>query len=145
MFSIDLDGAKGVVICDRGDHVGGLISGFHGIFEIRGHDNGLVDGKIVVWILAILHDVHLVINLNLIDCSHHSWGVEREVVKGGVAGCCVNAFVFSGLNDLNHVVVARLLQLEVNTREFRDDAGVGISVGFDKAFFVVEIVVAPSV
>jgi hypothetical protein len=145
VLSVELDGAKGIVVCDRCDRVGGLISGFCGIFEGRGHDNGLVDGKIVVWILAILHDVHPVINLNLIDCGHHSWGVEREVVKGGVAGCYVNVFVFSGLNDLNNVVVARLLQLEVNTQEFRGDAGVGISVGFNKAFFVVEIVIAPIV
>ena len=43
------------------------------------------------------------------------------------------------------MVVARLLQLEVDTREFRGDAGEGISVGFNKAFFVVEIVGAPIV
>jgi hypothetical protein len=68
-----------------------------------------VDGKIVVWILVILHDFHLVINLELIDCGRHSWGVAREVLEGGVAGRCINVFVFASLNDLNDVVVARLL------------------------------------
>ncbi len=77
--------------------------------------------------------------------SHHSWGVKHKVLKGGIASHRINAFVFAGLNDLNNVVVARLLQLKVNTQKFSRDAGAGIRVGLGKAFFVVEIVVVPTV
>ncbi len=33
----------------RGDRVGGLVGGLHGVVEDQSHVNGLVDGKIVVW------------------------------------------------------------------------------------------------
>ncbi len=99
----------------------------------------------MVWVLVILHDFHPVTDLDLIDHGPHCWAVAREVIKGGVAGCCVNAFIFAGLNDLNNVVLARLLRLQVNTQELSGDAGAGISVRFGKAFFVVEIVVVPTV
>ncbi len=84
-----------------------------------------------------------VIDLDFIDHDHHSWSVAREVVEGGVAGHHVNAFVFAGLNDLNDMVVARLLQLQVNTREFSGDAGAGISDGFNKPFIIIEIILVP--
>ncbi len=63
----------------------------------------------MVWILVTLHDFHPVIDLDFINCGCHSWGVAREVVEGGIAGRHINAFVFAGLNDLNNVVVVRLL------------------------------------
>jgi hypothetical protein len=67
-----------------------------------------VDGKIVVWILVILHESHPVIDIDFINRGCCSWGVAREVVQGGIVGCHINAFVFAGLNDLNNLVVARL-------------------------------------
>ncbi len=95
----------------------------------------------MVWILVIMHDFHPVIDLDFINRCCHSWGVAREVVKGSVAGYRVNAFIFADLNDLNNMVVERLLQLQINTQEFSGDDVAGISVGFDEAFFIVEIVI----
>ncbi len=99
----------------------------------------------MVLIFVILHNFHPVINLDFINHGCHSWSVAREVVNGGIVGRRINAFVFAGLNDLNNVVVVRLLQLQVNTQKFSEDAGAGIGVGFDEAFIVVEIVFVPIV
>ncbi len=133
----------GAVICDRDDRVSGLVGGFRGVAKDRGHVNGLVGGKIVVWILVILHDFYPVIDFDFINRGHHSWSVVREVIEGGILGRRINGVVFAGLNNLNDMVVARLLQLQVNIRNFSRDAGVGICVRFDKAFIVVEIIVVP--
>jgi hypothetical protein len=147
VLTINWVGAEGVIVivCDGVDCVVGLVGGFCGIIEDRGHVNALVDGKIVVWILIILHDFHPVINLDLIEHCCHSWSVVREVVEGDNAGRRINAFIFAGLNNLKDVVLVRLLQLQVNTQEFSGNAGAGIGVGFNKAFIVIEIVIFPIV
>jgi hypothetical protein len=78
--------------------------------------------------------------VDFIDGGRNSCILLGEVIEGCIAVHSVDTFVFALFNNVDHLVVLRLLRFKFDTREFGRNIGVG-NIQFDKSLIVFEVII----
>jgi hypothetical protein len=82
--------------------------------------------------------------VSFVDGGRHTCILLGEAIKGCIVLHSVDTFVFALFNNFYHLVVLRLLQFKVDTREFGRNIEVG-NIRFDKSLVVFEVIFVPVV
>jgi hypothetical protein len=82
--------------------------------------------------------------VEFVACGRHSCILLGEVIKGCIALRSIDMFVFALVNNFNLLVVLRLLQFKVYTREFGGNIWVG-NIQFNKSLVIFNFINFPIV
>jgi hypothetical protein len=93
----------------------------------------------VEWVGDIFRELKCV---DFVDIGRHSCSLLGKVIKGCIALCSLDTFVFTLFNNFDHLVVLRLLQIKVDTGEFGGNFGVG-KIQFNKSLVVFKVIIVP--
>jgi hypothetical protein len=91
------------------------------------------------WVGIIFRELKCV---DFVNGGRHSCILLGEVIKGCIALRSVDTFVFALFNNFDHLVVLRLLQFKVGTREFSGNIRVS-NIRFNKSLVLLKVIIVP--